>query len=322
MTAIETTESTPLWLLIEDKILGLNSDNLTANKLEQTIRQTAVDLDGTGYNVSRHAGHMLELRWAMDARVKVGRPLMKDFNDAVAALKLEDVIDPYKATVTLIGELGEAWPKIKQSERRPDVLRIIEKTRLDLLIERAKELSGEAGIRYLIDEKVHSAVIVEALAISEEEFGRVNAAVEAERAERARVVGLIEAADGKSDEDKIKDLITNNVSDELMSELAEVDQGVIDRVKQSMEEEMIEKQRLVEEEAARKKAEADGPPLADIPSDQLLEYIESVREILEFSDQENEIRTMCEQSSIPKSLVDVAVSDPSKLDELEEKSNG
>ena len=51
-------------------------------------------------------------------------------------------------------------------------------------------------------------------------------------------------------------------------------------------------------------------------------YIESIREILEFSDVEDEIRTMCEQSSIPKSLVDVAVSDPDKLDELEEAAEG
>jgi hypothetical protein len=29
---------------------------------------------------------------------------------------------------------------------------------------------------------------------------------------------------------------------------------------------------------------------------------------------------MCEQSMVPKALVDVAVSDPDKLDELEEKA--
>jgi hypothetical protein len=54
----------------------------------------------------------------------------------------------------------------------------------------------------------------------------------------------------------------------------------------------------------------------------MLGYIESIREIMEFSDVEKEIRTMCEQSSIPKSLVDIAVSDPDKLDELEKQAEG
>jgi hypothetical protein len=54
----------------------------------------------------------------------------------------------------------------------------------------------------------------------------------------------------------------------------------------------------------------------------MLEHIEAVREIMEFSDKENEIRTMCEQSGIPKSLVDVAVSDPGKLDDLEKEAGG
>jgi hypothetical protein len=52
----------------------------------------------------------------------------------------------------------------------------------------------------------------------------------------------------------------------------------------------------------------------------MLEYIESIREILEFSDQEDEIRTMCGQSDIPQSLVDLVVSEPDKLDELEAKA--
>jgi hypothetical protein len=54
----------------------------------------------------------------------------------------------------------------------------------------------------------------------------------------------------------------------------------------------------------------------------MLDHIESIREIMEFSDQEKEIRVMCEQSAIPKCLVDIAVSDPDKLDELEEKAEG
>ena len=89
-----------------------------------------------------------------------------------------------------------------------------------------------------------------------------------------------------------------------------------------MENELKEKQRLAEEEAARKKAEAEGPALENIPPDDMLGYIESIREIMEFSDQEKDIRVMCEQSSIPKSLVDIAVSEPDKLDELEKKAEG
>ena len=48
--------------------------------------------------------------------------------------------------------------------------------------------------------------------------------------------------------------IQNNASEELIIEMAKVDQGVIDAVKKDMEEEVKVKQRLAEEEAARKKA--------------------------------------------------------------------
>ena len=104
--------------------------------------------------------------------------------------------------------------------------------------------------------------------------------------------------------------------------MAEVDQGVIDAVKQTMEEALKEKQKLAEAEAARKKEAASGPKLEDIPADEMLEHIESIRDIMEFSDVEKEIRVMCEQSSIPKALVDIAVSEPDKLDELEKKAEG
>jgi hypothetical protein len=104
--------------------------------------------------------------------------------------------------------------------------------------------------------------------------------------------------------------------------MANVDQGVIDTVKQAMEEELKEKQRLEEEAAAKRKAEAEGPPLEEIPPDQIVEYIESIREILEFSDVEKDIRAMCEQSAIPKSLVDIAVSEPGRLDEIEKNAQG
>ena len=39
-------------------------------------------------------------------------------------------------------------------------------------------------------------------------------------------------------------------------------------------------------------------------------------------EEEKEIRVMCEQSAIPKALVDIAVSDPDKLDELEKQAEG
>ncbi|MBW2612945.1 MAG: hypothetical protein JRE12_11410, partial [Deltaproteobacteria bacterium] len=146
--------------------------------------------------------------------------------------------------------------------------------------------------------------------------------IKKERAERERITKLLEAVEGKSNEEKIKHLVENNVAEELIIEMAEVDQGVIDAVKQTMEEALKEKQKLAEEEAARKKEAASGPKLEDIPADEMLEHIESIRDIMEFSDVEKEIRVMCEQSSIPKALVDIAVSEPDKLDELEKKAEG
>jgi hypothetical protein len=37
----------------------------------------------------------------------VGRPLMNDFNNAIAAFSLEDVMDPYAATRKLIDGLSQ-----------------------------------------------------------------------------------------------------------------------------------------------------------------------------------------------------------------------
>ena len=133
---------------------------------------------------------------------------------------------------------------------------------------------------------------------------------------------LLEAVEGKSNDEKVKHLLTNNVSEKLIIEMAKVDQGAIDGVKQAMEAELKEKQRLAEEEAARKKAEAAGPSLEDITPEEMLEHIEAIREIMEFSDVEKEIRVMCEQSSIPKALVDIAVSEPDRLDQLEKEAQG
>ncbi|MBW2027228.1 MAG: hypothetical protein JRI90_18195, partial [Deltaproteobacteria bacterium] len=161
-----------------------------------------------------------------------------------------------------------------------------------------------------------------ALGITGEKLGQVNTEVEKERAERARVETLLEAVEGKSNEEKVKHLFANNVSDKLIIEMVEVDQGTVDEVKQTMEPELKEKRRAKEEAAARKKKEAAGPRLDEIPPDQMLEHIEAIREILGFSDKEKEIRIMCEQSAIPTSLVDITVSEPEKLDELEKEAEG
>ncbi|CAB1057131.1 hypothetical protein D1BOALGB6SA_1870 [Olavius sp. associated proteobacterium Delta 1] len=322
MTTSDATGKKPLWLSIEENILELGSQDLSGENLEASIQHIAGNLDNAGYNVSHHGGNMLQLRWAMNDMRKVGRPLMKDFNAAIAALALEDVADPYSATNKLISDIGKTFPKFKGSERRPDVIAIVEKTRLDLLIAKAKDLSGDEGIRFLIEQQVAPEVITKALEITGEKLEQVNTGMEKERVERSRVATLLEAVAGKSDAEKVKHLFENNVSEELIIEMAQVDQGAVDDAKQAMEAELKEKQRLEEEAAAAKKAAAAGPALDDIPPDEMLDHIEAIREIMEFSDQEKEIRVMCEQSSIPKALVDIAVSEPDKLDELEKKAEG
>ncbi len=322
MTTSDATEKKPLWLLIEENILALESQDLSGANLEASIQRVAGELDNAGYNVSNHGGNLLQLRWAMNEAGKAGRPLLKDFNSAIGALSLEDVADPYAATEKLIQNIGKTWPKLKNSERRADVIKIVEQTKLDLLIAKAKEMSGDEGIRMLIDEDVDSEFITGALDISAEKLEEVNKQMEAERAERERVGTLLEAVADKSDEEKVKHLFENNVSEELIIEMAQVDQAAIDAAKKAMEEELKEKQRLAEEAAAKKAAEAAGPALDDIAPEEMLDHIEAIREIMEFSDQEKEIRVMCEQSAIPKALVDIAVSEPEKLDELEKQAEG
>ena len=322
MATSEATEKKPLWLLIEEKILAADTQELTGGNLEASIKRIAGELDGSGYNVSGYGGNLLKLRWAIDEMAKAGKPLLQDVNAAVGALTLEDASDAYVATTKLLGDLGDTWPKLKSAECRTDVIKMVEQARLDLLIAKAKEISGDEGIRYLIGEKVADEVIVAALELTDEQLAEVHAAIAAEKAERARVTGLLEKVADKSKDEQVKHLFENNVAEALIMEIAEVDQGVIDGVKKAMEEELAEKQRLAEEEAARKKAEAEGPSLDAIPADELIDLIDSVREIMEFSDVEKEIRTMCEQSAIPKALVDIAVSDPDKLDELEKQAEG
>jgi hypothetical protein len=313
MTTTDATGKKPLWMLMEESFLKLSEQDVSEQNRERTIQRIAGELDKTGYNVSRHGGNMLQLRQAIDQRCKVGRPLMKDFNDAIAALTLEDVANPVLATGKLVRDLGEAWPKLQGSERKADVLRIVEKTKLDLLITRAKGLSGNEGIRLLIEEEVASDVITKALGITGEKLGQVNTELEKERAERARVETLLEAVEGKSKEEKVRHLLANSVSDKLIIEIAEVDQGAVDGAKQAIEAELKEKQRLEEEAAARKKEEAAGPTLEEIPPDQMLEYIEAIREILEFSDKEKEIRVCASRAPSPSALWTLLFRSPKNL---------
>jgi len=314
------TEKKPLWVGIEEKLLGLNPGELSGQSKEAAIQKIVGELDNEGFNVSKSGGKMMQLRWAMDEMLNVGRPLMKDFNDAIAALSLKDIPDPYSATSKLIDNLGETWEELKKVECRLDIIRIVQETRLNLLVKKAKELSENEGIRYLIGEELEREVIVNKLGITEEKLVEVEAQIAKEKAERERVVNLLAKVDGKSDQEKVKHLITNDVTEDLIMEMAAVDQAAVNNAKKAMEEEIKEQQRLAEEAAAKKKAEAAGPALEDITPEDMINHIDSIREIMEFSEVEKEIRTMCEQSSIPQCLVDIAVSDPDKLDELEKKA--
>jgi hypothetical protein len=322
MTTSDEKRNKPLWLLMEEKILALDPKDVTGGSLERTIHRIAGELDEAGHNVSGHGGNLMQLRWAVDKMRSVGRPLLKDLNSAIASFTLEDVNEPYGATTRLLDDIGKTWPELRHPDRRPEVIRAVEKAKLDLLIAKAKGLPGDEGIRLLIGKKIDSKVIIGSLEITEEKLAEVKETIKKELAERERVTTLLKAVESKTDEEKVKHLFDNNVAEALIIEMMQVDQSRLDAVKKAMEEELKEKQRLAEEEAARKKAEAEGPALKDIPPGDLLGYIESIREIMEFSDVEKEIRTMCEQSAIPKSLVDIAVSEPDKLDELEKEAQG
>jgi hypothetical protein len=322
MAKDEATKKKPLWLLIEEEFSTLEPQSLSGESLEATIQNIAGNLDGKGYNVSKHGGHLVQLRFAAEDMRKVGRPLMKDFNEAIGAFTLDDVMDAYAASDKLITDVGATWPKLKQAECRPVVIGFVKQRKLDLLIEKAKGMSGDDGIELLINENVAYEVITSGMEITEEKLKEVNTAMEKRLAERKRVLGLLEVVKDKSDVEKVRHLFDKDVAEPLILELAGVDQSAIDGAKKAMEEEIKEKQRLAEEEAARKKAEAEGPSLDAMSPEEILEHIEAIREIMEFSDVEKEIRTMCEQSALPKALVDIAVSDPAKLDELEKEAGG
>jgi hypothetical protein len=312
----------PLWMLIEKQIQKHTDEDFAEANSLATSRKIAEELDKTGYNVSKHGGNWMQLTAAVKARNRVGRPFMQDFNQAVSGLGLDDIKDTYASAMKIIRDLGRDWPSFLASKHRADVDKIIGNKRIELMISRAKELTGEPGIRYLISESFEPQAIMEALGVSEEEYKGVKSKVDAELAEKVRVQELFDAVEDASEEDKIKHLLNNNAADELISEIGGIEQSAIEAVKKAMEEELAEKKRKEEELAAKKAAEAAGPSLEDLDSDDMLEYIEGIREILEFSDVEKDIRIMCEQSSIPKALVDIAISDPDKLDELEKEAGG
>ncbi|MFO7738394.1 MAG: hypothetical protein R6V46_07975 [Desulfatiglandaceae bacterium] len=312
----------PLWLLIEKEIQKYTDGDFSEVNNLETSQKIAEELDKTGYNVSKDGGNWLQLKVAVKERKRVGRPFMQDFNQAVSALSLGDIKDSRATAVKIIADLGKDWPSFLATEHRADVDEIVGNKKIELMIARAKELPGEQGIRYLISESFEPQFIIKTLGVSEEEYKKVKSKVDAELAEKTRVQKLFAAVKDASEEDKIKHLLNKNAAEALIAEIGGIKQSAIDAVKKAMEEELAEKKRKEEELAAERAAEAAGPALEDIDADEMLEYIEGIREILGFSDVEKDIRTMCEQSSIPKALVDIAISDPDKLDELEKEAGG
>ena len=322
MTDDTATMSRPPWLVIEEKIAGLDDADLADDAKERTVHRLAGELDDAGFNVSRHAGNLLALRHALGARTGVGRPMLPEFNAAIEALTLDDLADTYVAGMAVVRKVGAAWPGIEDVDRRGDILGIVERRKLDLLVAKAKSMDGDAGARLLIAEGVAPATIIDRLGLTEADFAKGTAAIAAEEAERARIGKLMADVGDKQPLDQARHLITNDVADADILAVAGLEQSAIDAAREAMAEELREKQRKAEEAAAAKKAAAEGPALDAIPADEMLEYIESIREIMEFSEDPDEIRTMCEQSNIPKSLVDAVVGNPDKLDELEKAAGG
>jgi hypothetical protein len=312
----------PLWMLIEKQIQSYADEDFTDANSLATSRKIAAELDKIGYNVSKHGGNWMQLKAAVKARNRVGRPFMQDFDQALSALRLDDITDTYAAAMKIISSLGKDWPSFLASKHRADMNRIAGNKKTELMIAKAKGLPGGPGIRYLISESFEPQAIMEVLGISEGEYKTVKSMVDAELAEKARVQSLFKAEGDAPEEDKIKHLLNKNVSDELIRETGGIQQAAIDAVKKVMGKELAERKRKEEEPAAKKSAEAAGPCLEDISPDHMLEYIQGIREIMGFSNVEKDIRIMCEQSSIPVALVDMAVSDPDKLDELEKEAEG
>lgn len=322
MTAGHDSLKEPLWIAMEKKISEYASGDSSGSNMESIIQKIAAELDHAGYSVSNHGGNMLQLRWAMEDKNKNGRSLMQDLNGAFQKLTFEDVENAGAATARIINALGTAWPKIQDSDRKSAILDKIEKIRLGFLAQKARDLSETQGIRYLMGYELTPAVIVSALDITQERYNQEVAAMEAEQKRKAQVKSLLDAVALKPEEERIRHLINHDVADEWIIEIAGAEQVSIDNVRKSMEEELKEKKRLAEEEAARKAAMAAGPALEEISMEDRLTHIEAIRDILDLCDKEEDIRKMCEQSKVPKCLVDIAVTDPDRLDDLETEAEG
>ena len=87
MTTNDETQKKSLWLGIEENLLELNPGELSGQAKEAAIQKIIGDLDTAGFKVSTSGGRIMQLRWAMDDMLEVGRPLMKDFNDAIDQAK-------------------------------------------------------------------------------------------------------------------------------------------------------------------------------------------------------------------------------------------
>ena len=322
MTTSNKTAKEPLWLAMERKILEHASLDSSGSNLESVQQTIASELDQSGYNVSLHGGNFLQLRWALEEKNRNGHALLEDLKGVLDKLTFENVENTGKATANIIHALEDSWPKLKDYERKPTILEMVEQTRLGFIIKKSKELPESEGIRYLIAAEVVSDTIIESLGITRERYDQEIGAIKAEKAEKARVQSLLEAVAGKPDQERIKHLINKDVSDALIMELAGVGQAAVDEVKKAMEEEIKEKQRLAEEEAKRKAETAAGPPLEDISMEDRLTHIEAIRDIMDLCDAENEIRQMCAQSNVPICLIDIAISDPERLDALEKEAEG
>jgi hypothetical protein len=164
------TGKEPLWMLIETQIQKYTDEDFSETNSLATSQKIAEELDKTGYNVSKHGGNWLQLKAAVKARNRVGRPFMQDFNQTVSSLGLGDIKDTYATAMKIIRDLGGDWPSFLASKHRADVDGIIRNRKIELMIARAKELPGEPGIRYLISESFEPHAIMEALGISEEEY--------------------------------------------------------------------------------------------------------------------------------------------------------
>ncbi len=168
MPEYHTEGKEPLWMLIEKQIQKYTDEDFSEANSLGTSRKIAAELDKTGYNVSKHGGNWLQLKAAVKARNRVGRPFMQDFNQAVSALGLDDIKDTYATAMKMIRDLGSDWPSFLASKHRADVDEIVGNKKIELMIARAKEFPDEQGIRYLISESFEPQAIMEALGVSEE----------------------------------------------------------------------------------------------------------------------------------------------------------